>query len=67
MKEKTNTVHTTKAESEAQLGPISHMSQDLKNSILIVSLVANLFMFTAWIAIQITSRFDTQLASFLFS
>lgn len=45
----------------------SHISQDLKNAVLVVSLVANLFIFTAWLAVQVTSRYDAQLASFLFN
>ena len=45
----------------------STMSQDLKSAVLIVSVIANLFIFTAWIALQVTTRFDTQIASFLFN
>jgi hypothetical protein len=47
--------------------PSSQMSQDLKSAVLIVSVVVNLFIFTAWIALQVTTRYDTQLASFLFT
>jgi hypothetical protein len=54
---------TTEAENAVVL---SHMGQDLKNSVLIVSLVANLIVLTAWIALQVTTQYDTQLASFIF-
>lgn len=44
--------------------PVSH---DLKNAVLIVSVVVNLIVLTTWIAIQITSQYDTQLAALLFN
>ena len=44
-----------------------YLTHDLKNSILILSIVANMFIFTAWIAIQVTTQFDGQLASFIFN
>jgi hypothetical protein len=46
---------------------VSHMSQDLKTAVLIVSVVANLFIFTAWLALQVTTQYDNQIASFLFN
>jgi hypothetical protein len=33
---------------------------------LIVSVTANLFVFTAWVALQVTSQFDAQFAHMLF-
>lgn len=45
----------------------SQMTQDLKNAVLIVSVVANLFIFTAWVTLQVTTQFDSQIASFLFN
>jgi len=59
----TNENPTTEAENAVVL---SHMGQDLKNSVLIVSLVANLIVLTAWIALQVTTQYDSQLASFIF-
>lgn len=41
------------------------MVSDLKSSILVVSLFANLVIFTVWVAVQVTSRYDAALASFL--
>ena len=46
--------------------PSSQVAQDLKHSVLIVSLVLNLAVFTAWIALQVTSRFDQSVAQVLF-
>lgn len=43
----------------------STMSQDLKNAVLIVSLMLNLIVFTMWVALQLTNQYDMQLASFL--
>lgn len=43
------------------------MNEDLKHSILIVSIIANLFVLTTWIALQVTTRYDAEIASFLFS
>jgi hypothetical protein len=50
------------------IAPIySQASSDLRNSLLIVSVVANLFILTAWIALQVTTQFDFQISSFLFN
>lgn len=69
MVQKTN---TAKKESNiesvaAEAVQVSHMSQDLKTAVLIVSVVANLFIFTAWLALQVTTQYDNQIASFLFN
>ena len=44
-----------------------HTSQDVRNAVLVVSIVLNLFIFTAWLAMQVTSRYDAQIAGFLFN
>lgn len=46
--------------------PTSQMAQDLKHAVLIVSLVLNLVVFTGWIALQVTSRYDESVARALF-
>lgn len=46
--------------------PASQMAQDLKHSVLIVSLVLNLAVFTGWVALQVTSRYDESVAQALF-
>lgn len=69
MIEKTNTIksHKTVEVVAEQLVPSSQLGHDLKNALLIVSLVINLFVLSTWIAVQVTSRYDAQLASFLFN
>lgn len=63
---------TEKTQNNQELSPAEvvtinqYVSQDLKNSILTVSIVANLFIFTAWIALQVTTQYDAELATFLF-
>lgn len=44
-----------------------HVTQDLKNSLLIVSIIANLFVLTTWVVLQVTTQYDSQLTSFLFN
>lgn len=44
----------------------SRLSQDLKTAVLIVSVLVNLVLLTAWIALQVTSTYDAQVASVLF-
>lgn len=71
MKQKTNkpTTPTTRTtDTKVQKGVIySQLSYDLKSSLLIVSVAANLFVMTAWIALQVTSQYDSQISSFLFT
>lgn len=43
---------------------VGHLTQDLKNSVLIVSVVINLFFLSLWIALQVTTKFDTSLVGF---
>lgn len=45
----------------------THVTQDLKNSVLIVSVVVNLVVFTAWVMLQVTTQFDAQFANLLFN
>ena len=62
---KTATVQIEEAISSAL--PASQMTQDLKTAVLVVSVFANMFIFTVWIALQVTTKFDAQIASFLFN
>ena len=66
MKENTKTTTTMNSAEENELVR-TYVGQDLKSSILIVSVVANLFVFTAWVALQVTSQFDAQFANLLFT
>lgn len=65
MTQKTNTILQTEATENVM--SVSTMSQDLKSAVLIVSVIVNLFIFTAWVALQVTTQFDTQIASLLFT
>lgn len=67
MTEKTNTTKTIEPIDKAQTVAFSNVSHDLRNAILIVSVVANLFIFTAWLMLQVTTQYDTQIANFLFN
>jgi hypothetical protein len=67
MAQKTNTTKNESTEMAMEMVQTSNMSQDLKTAVLIVSIVANLFIFTAWIALQVTTQYDIQIASFLFN
>lgn len=67
MTQKTNTnTDTSTSPLQEQLLVASPLSHDVKTAVLIVSVVANLIVLTAWIAIQVTSQYDAQLASLLF-
>ena len=56
----------TQENAQVALAPTSQMTQDLKHAVLIVSLVLNLVVFTGWIALQVTSRYDESIARALF-
>lgn len=63
-----NNTNTQNQESQNdQLLIVTPVSHDLKNAVLIVSIVANLVVFTTWLAIQVTSQYDTALAALLFN
>jgi hypothetical protein len=62
MKQKAKTTKTLSVTPEQ--AATTELSQDLRNSILIVSLIINLFFLSLWIALQITSQFDSSLVSF---
>lgn len=65
MKQNTQTINeptaTTMALTTNQL-----LGRDLMVSILIVSVVVNLFVLIGWIILQVTNMYDAQLAQFLF-
>lgn len=63
---KTNNTSESESDSQVVFGDI-RINPDLKHSILIVSLITNLFIFTTWITLQVTTQYDAQIASFLFA
>lgn len=44
---------------------IEQTNQDFKNSLLIVSISINVFVFTLWLALQVTAAYDSQVATVL--
>ena len=44
---------------------LEQTNKDFKNSLLIVSISINIFIFTAWLALQVTAAYDSQVASVL--
>lgn len=44
---------------------IEQTNKDFKNSLLIVSISINVFIFTVWLALQVTAAYDSQVASVL--
>jgi hypothetical protein len=68
MTDKTKTNKTVTEQTVETAATMSvKVSEDLKHSVLIVSIVANLFVLTAWILLQVTTQYDAQIASFLFT
>lgn len=67
MKKPTKTTKKTPTTKAASLPPYSRLSSDLKNALLIFSLVVNLFIFITWVAIRVTNQYDAQLSNFLFT
>ncbi len=63
MKNNTNTQN----EAEALAVAIDQqLNQDIKHAVLMVSLLANAFILLAWIALQVTSIYDYEVAKLLF-
>jgi len=67
MTDKTNTNNTLSDATDQPAFADMKMNQDLKHSILIVSLLVNMIVLTMWIALQVTTQYDGQIASFLFT
>ena len=65
MKKKTNT--TDNIASEQVLPAFNQTDQDVKNALLIVSLLVNAFILIGWITLQVTTVYDAEVAAFLFT
>ncbi|HYG84125.1 MAG TPA: hypothetical protein VD907_04550 [Verrucomicrobiae bacterium] len=67
-KKATNT--TKKITTTAAAAPTADMRnyafEDFKNAALLVSVFMNAFVFTGWLALQVTDRYNAQVVSFLF-
>lgn len=65
MKKNTNT--TEPIASEQVLPAFNQTDQDVKNALLIVSLLVNAFILIGWITLQVTTAYDAEVAAFLFT
>ncbi|MBL8159764.1 hypothetical protein JNJ66_04865 [Candidatus Saccharibacteria bacterium] len=67
---KTNNTNTQNIES-AVAEEVALLSEtfksDMKTSVLVVSLMANLFVLTAWLVLQTTSSYDAEIITALMS
>lgn len=65
---KENTKTTTIETQVAETATVNqYIMQDLRASLLIVSLVLNLAIFTFWLALQVTSVYDDAVVGMLFN
>lgn len=44
---------------------VKQSGRDVRDAILVVSLLVNIFLFTAWLVLQVTTRFDAALLYYL--
>ncbi len=58
----------THKEAKADVAPgyiVHQLGDDVRNSVLVVSLLINVFMLIGWLVIQVTTRYDTALVNYL--
>lgn len=67
-KQKTNkdSDMTTIELAEKNAALVSSVGQDLRNSILVVSVVLNMIVFTFWLTLQVTTQYNDALSKFIF-
>jgi hypothetical protein len=58
---------TKKTNIPALLTTVPATANDLKSALLVVSLIINLFILIGWLVLQVTTQFDSQVSSFLFT
>ena len=63
----TQTTTTNDNTPEIQAIVATRTGQDVRNAVFVVSIVLNMFIFIAWLAMQVTTRYDAQIAGFLFN
>jgi hypothetical protein len=66
-KEEKESKLASNALSEPYTVEVAATTNDFKTAILIVSIAVNLVILTAWIIMQITTKYDGQIYSFLFT
>lgn len=59
---------TAKKKTTAAKATVRHakIGEDFKHAALVVSVLINLFVFVGWLVLQTTSKYDEQVAAFLF-
>lgn len=69
MNAKTNTsVKETKETKKQVVSPeyvVKQFNQDVRNSILVVSVLINVFFLIGWLVIQVSTRYDAALINYL--
>jgi hypothetical protein len=63
----TKSVKATAIATEMTVSDFSQTHRDTLNAVLIVSLTINLFVLVGWVALQVTSAYDSQVAALLFT
>lgn len=56
---------TTKAVALAPEKVVHQLNEDVRNSILVVSLLTNAFILIGWLVIQVSTRYDAALINYL--
>lgn len=64
-KQKDAKVSVKKASPVSPEYVVSRLNQDVRNSVLVVSVLVNLFFLIGWLVIQVSSRYDTALINYL--
>ena len=67
MNAKTNT-SVTKETKKQVVSPeyiVHQLNEDVRNSILVVSVLVNLFVLIGWLVIQVSNRYDAALINYL--
>jgi len=57
--------NTTQAVATQDNGSNARTFEDFKNATLLVSVFINAFVFTAWLTLQVTDRYNAQVVSLL--
>lgn len=66
MKNKTKTtVNESNTKPVSAQAVAGQLNRDVRDSILVISVLINAYVFIAWLVIQITNRFDAALISYL--
>ncbi len=65
VKEAKITKKTEKAEAVSPEFMVKALSNDVRNSVLVVSVLVNLFFLIGWLVVQVSTRYDAALINYL--